>query len=159
MESTTQQQKRITPASELDWNYLITESLWGKTEINKGLKDLLTNKYKYINKEGEEVITTESMWDLLSFYTRDLRFANLSSFNGEMAYTQYYLDLAGDFLQSNQRKPFLICLSRLATVLELSQSKGGFLRKRMNTLTSEQFTQELEPPKKSLFGFGKKKEG
>jgi hypothetical protein len=39
-------------------------------------------------------------------------------------------------------------------VLELSQSKGGFLRRRQNTLTQEHFQQELAPPKKNLFGLG-----
>lgn len=73
---------------------------------------------------------------------------------GEVAYCQYYLDLAGDLLQNNAIKPFLIALSRAASMLELSQSKGGFLRKRMNTLSQEHISQELEPKKQKLFGKG-----
>jgi hypothetical protein len=56
-------------------------------------------------------------------------------------------------------EPFLICLSRVATLLEISQSKGGFLRKQMNTLRMENMQGEIEPPKKSLFGVGKNKDG
>jgi hypothetical protein len=83
-------------------------------------------------------------------------FKNLIS--TELTYVTYYLDLAGDFLSSDMIEPFLISLSRAATVLELSQSKKGFLRKRMNTFTQEKFNQELEPAKKKLFG-GYQQEG
>ena len=43
-------------------------------------------------------------------------------------------------------------------IRELSQSKGGFLRRRMHTLTTESMSGEMEPQKKSLFGSGKKKD-
>jgi hypothetical protein len=43
-------------------------------------------------------------------------------------------------------------------MLELSQSKGGFLRKNMNTLRQETKHSETEPPKKQLFG-AKKEQG
>jgi hypothetical protein len=49
-------------------------------------------------------------------------------------------------------EPFLICLSEVAGILETSQSKGGFLRKQHNTFTTENKQQNLEPPKKSLWG-------
>jgi len=76
-----------------------------------------------------------------------------------LQYVQYYIDLAADLLQSGHYKPFLIALSRAATRMELSQSKGGFLRKEMNTFTSKNINEDAEPPKKSLFGGQQKQQG
>lgn len=158
--------KRILPRNELDFNLMTTEGEWGKDYVNPELKERL-NKY-FIKKdqdgkpifdnEGNLIGSKKSLWDMLGFYTKDMRLANLSYLNNEMQYCQYYLDLAGDFLQIDMIEPFIICLSRVATILELSQSKGGFLRRRMHTLTSENMQGELEPQKKNLFGLSKKKE-
>ncbi len=144
--------KRVLPKSDLDFNLMTTDSVWGSSHINSDLKDRVSKYFRYVDEEtGEAKVTRESMWGLLGFYTRDMRLANLGVISGEMDYCRYYLDLAGDFLQAEMIEPFLICLSRVATVLELSQSKGGFLRRRMNTFTSEHY-QSDEPKNKSLFG-------
>lgn len=136
---------------------MTTDSVWGKPEVSPELRNRLNKYFLTENEQGKKEVTIESLWGLLGFYTRDMRLANLSSFNGELEYCQYHLDLANDFLQAQQVESFVICLSRVATMLELSQSKGGFLRRKMNTFTQEHYTGEMEPPKKSLFG-GKKKE-
>jgi len=149
----SEQQKRVQPQSELDFHLMTTDSVWGKSGVSQDLIEKL-NKYFYVKdkESGEQKISKESLWGLLGFYTRDMRLANLSLWNGEVQYCQYYLDLANDFLQAEMIEPFLITLSRVATMLELSQSKGGFLRKQMNTLRTEAFHGDLEPPKKKLFG-------
>ena len=131
---------------------MTTESVWGKPEVSQELKNKLNKYFMELDSEGNKKITIGSLWGLLGYYTRDMRLANLSLWNGEVNYCQYYLDLANDFLQAEMIEPFLICLSRVATMLELSQSKGGFLRKQMNTLRTESKHGELEPPKKKLLG-------
>jgi len=158
--------RRTLPQSELDYNLMVTDSLWGNPMISEELKEKLRTYFVKKDDKGEPITdtkgnliaTTETLWGLLGYYTRDMRLANLSFWNGEMEYTRYYLDLAGDFLQAGMIEPFLISLSRVATVLELSQSKNGFLRRRMHTLTTESMSGELEPPKKGLFGTTKKNE-
>lgn len=151
-------QRRTLPQSELDLAMLTTDSVWGKHEISHELRERLNQFYDGEDEEGNRTTTVASLWGLLGFYTRDMRLANLNPINGEMQYCQYYLDLANDLLQAQQVKPFMICLSRVATILELSQSKNGFLRRKLNTFTHEQIHETREPPKKSLFG-GKKTEG
>ncbi len=159
-----QQQKRVLPQSELDFHLMTTDSVWGKADVSHELKVKLekyfsvkdANGKPLFDEKGNPVVNAESLWGLLGFYTRDMRLANLSSWNGEVEYCQYYLDLANDFLQAQMCEPFLICLSRVATMLELSQSKGGFLRRQMNTLRTEAMHGEFEPPKKQLFGTGDK---
>ncbi len=157
---TTQQQptKRVMPQNELDFNLMCTDSAWGKAEVPPELRTRLNKYFTAKGEDGKEKVVIESLWGLLGFYTRDMRLANLSAWNGEMEYCQYNLDLANDLLLANMIEPFLITLSRVATVLELSQSKGGFLRRKMNTFTQEHIQSDSEPPKKSLFGTGKKKE-
>lgn len=150
--------KRMLPRSDLDFNLMTTDAVWGSPYISEALRERVSKYFVSYNEKNEEIVTKDDLWGLLGFYTRDMRLANLSMFNGELNYCQYYLDLANDFLQANMIEPFLICLSRVATVLELSQSKGGFLRRRMNTFTSEHFQGDIEPKKKSLFGAGPKKD-
>ena len=145
--------RRIVPQSGLDWNMMLTDTMWGSQHISRQLKEKI--RQRVIKDEGE--LDKEAAWELLSFYTRDLRLSNLGSFNGEFGYCQYYIDLAGDFLREGYPEAFATSLARAATILELSQSKGGFLRKRQNTLTQEQLQGEVEPQKKRLlFGMGKK---
>lgn len=159
IKQTQQSQRRILPQSELDLALMTTDSVWGKTEVPQELRDKLNVALRARYEDGQEKDIIQSLWGLLGFYTRDMRLANLSPVYGEVKYCQDFLDLAGDFLQENMIRPFIICLSRVATLLELSQSKGGFLRRKMHTFTHEQIAGELEPPKKNLFGVGKKKEG
>lgn len=166
-----EEQKRTIPRNELEYNLILTDTLWGSAQISEELKDKLKKEYGYYDykrddkgnlikdKEGKPIqilyVKEEALWGLLGFYTRDLRLGNLSVWTGELATCTYYLNLANDFLHSKMPEPFLICLSRVATILELSQSKGGFFRRRSNTLTQEHFNAELEPKKNSLFGKGK----
>ncbi len=92
------------------------------------------------------------MWSLLSFFTRDMRLGNLSEWSGELQACRYMIELSNDLLVTDMKTSFAVALSRVATILETSQSKNGFLRKAMNTLRQEHIRQELEAPKKSFFG-------
>lgn len=148
--------RRVMPQSGLDFNLMLTDTMWGSSYISGSLKEKIRQRAKI--SEGEVDFDKEAAWELLSFYTRDLRLSNLSNINGEFAYCQYYIDLAGDLLREGFPEAFAASLARAATILELSQSKGGFLRKRQNTLTSEQLQGEVESPKKRLL-FGGKKNG
>jgi hypothetical protein len=150
--------RRFVPQSDLDFNLMTTDSMWGQPTVNEDLKERLMTLTEGVDAEGQPIYRKDNLWALLNFYTRDVRLANLSKLD-ELPYVKYYLDLAGDMLQSDMIRPFLICLSRAATVLELSQSKNGFLRRRMNTFTQEQFKTEMEPPKKKLFGGYKNEPG
>lgn len=150
------EQPRSLPSNELDLNLMLTNSVWGRTEVPQELKDKLNTFYAGYDEKGNKVVTKSSLWGLLGFYTRDMRLGNLSSYDNELQFCRYMIDLAGDYLQVDMYEPFIICLSRAATLLETSQSKGGFLRKTMNTLRQESISQTLDPPKKGFFG-GKKK--
>jgi len=149
-------QVRFLPQSDLDLNLMLTDSVWGRKEVSRELKDKLARYYTETDNEGNETITKRSLWGLLGFFTRDMRLGNLAEFNNELNRCRFMIDLANDLLNVDMIEPFLISLSRSATMLETSQSKGGFLRKQMNTLTTNTNQQNLEPPKKKFFGGGRK---
>lgn len=151
-ETTKPNYKRPLPTSELDLNLMLTNTMWGNPELSETIKQKLMRGKIIQSEDGNAYIEKQELWGLMAFYSRDLRLANLSTFNGEMETVRYHLDLANDFLQCDFVEPFLICLSRVAGILETSQSKGGFLRRQHNTFTTEQKQQNLEPPKKSLWG-------
>lgn len=145
-----EQQLRTVPNSSLDLNFLLTNSAWGSQEVSPDLKKKLT-KAAVTDENGNEVVTEESLWGILNYYTRDMRLGNLDK--SELDYCRHYIQLAGDYLSVPfMVEPFIICLSRAASILETSQSKGGFLRRIINTLRSENVSQQIEPPKKAFFG-------
>lgn len=141
--------RRIMPQSGLDFNMMLTDTMYGSRNIGDQLR-------RQVKKRDEDPERTEA-WELLSFYTRDLRLSNIG--DREFVYCQYYIDLAGDCLREGYMESFAKSLALAATVLELAQSKSGFLRKRQNTLTQEQYSGEIEPAKKRLLFSGKKQGG
>jgi hypothetical protein len=158
--------QRSLPANELDMQLMITNSCWGRPEVSPELKQRLMKYYATTDDHGQLmkddagniIVDKGSLWGLLGFYTRDMRLANLSEFNNELQTCRYMIDLANDYLSENMVEPFMISLGRAVTILETSQSKGGFLRKQMNTLTQKSVNQNMDPPKKGFWG-GKNKEG
>ena len=153
-----EKRNRSIPQNELDFNLRVVDTVWSSNELSPELKEKLTQSTTKKGKDGRMYISKDNVSEAMQIYTRDLRLANLSTFNNEVNYCSYYQDLANDFLQSDFPMASMICLSRGTTVLELSQSKGGFLRKRMGTITQESFHTENEPKKKNFFGLGAKKE-
>lgn len=154
--------RRIMPQSGLDFNMMLTDTMWGSPSISVQLKEKIRQREGREEmmrqlKDGEVPKESEkaAAWELLSFYTRDLRLANLNVLTGEVQYCQHFIDLAGDLLRDGYMEAFATALARAATLLELSQSKGGFLRRRQNTLTTESLQGEIEPQKKKLLFAGK----
>lgn len=146
---------RSLPTSDLDLNLMLTDSVWGRKEVSQELKDKLNKYYVETAADGQQTFSKSSLWGLLGFFTRDMRLGNLSAFDNELQTCRYHIDLANDMLNVDMIEPFLVSLSRAASILETSQSKSGFLRRMMNTLRQEHVQQQLEPPKKGFFGGNK----
>jgi len=127
--------KRFYPQSDIDLQLLLTDSLWGSGELVN--LDLVLRKYKakVVEAEGKKKIVLteqENLWKLLEFFTRDLRLGNLDKH--ELFLVRYDLELATDLLSLGCYRSFITCLSRVAGVLETSQSKGGFLRRIIQSI-------------------------
>lgn len=151
---------RIVPSNDLDLNLMLTDSVWGKSEVPPELKNKLKSLYNVAGIDQPKDITDKaSLWGLLGFFTRDMRLGNLSTFDNELQTCRYMIDLANDLLNSDMVEPFIIALSRSATILETSQSKTGFLRKNMNTLRQHNINEQTEPGKKGFMGSNKKNRG
>jgi len=144
--------KRQMPMNDLDLQYMLTDPDWGK-DIPEELKQRLSQvRINAVNNEDGtrtyEIEFKDSLWGLLSFYKKEMRLAYLNP--TELVYCQHMIDLASDCLYLNLPKSFMRSLSRAITILELSQSKGGFLRKRHNTITTEETKGDLEPPQSKI---------
>lgn len=95
-----------------------------------------------------KVIKKDTMWAIHGYYTRDLRLGNLRDsvnpfIRDEIKYCEYHLNLAGDYLNFKHPelkhgfyKAFFAHIRRVATLLELSQSRGGWFRKTGTTITT-----------------------
>lgn len=142
---------RSIPVNDLDMNMMLTTPEWGR-EITQELRVKLQ---KVLGKDKGGKLVTEDLWALHAYYNKEMRLGNLK--NIEVDYCRIYLDIAGDGLREGYILSFTTALSRVATVLELSQSRGGFLRKRLSTITTEdkKFTEE---DKRGMFGNKKQEE-
>lgn len=151
---------RVIPTNDLDLQLQVTNPQWGSgSDIAPELKIKLSQIEYELDENGKikEGALEEKLWGLLSFYTRDIRLGNLSSMDGELKYTRYYLDLAGDCLREGYINTFMTALSRAITILETSQSKGGFLRKLFSTIIQHKTNEEIETKKTGLLGSSTKK--
>lgn len=148
---------RNTPVNELDLQLMIVDSEWGK-DISPELVGRLTEIGDSLekDKDGKISVGKTKLWGLLSYYTRDMRLGNLDKETYIVAID--WLNYAGDCLRIGIVKSFLTALSRVITMLELSQSRGGFLRKRLGTFTQESYNEYSENDnKKGLFSNKKPK--
>ena len=167
-----QNERRITPSTDLDLQLLVTNPVWGKsTELTQKVKKDLKKIEKRHVKKGDIIIRDGSMFEatadsiqedernlweeLQAIYTRDLRLGNLSKWDGQVEKVKYYIDLAGDFLQEGFREPFFKSIKNAITELEISQSTAGFLRNRQATFTHEAINKDLGAPKRNLLGMAK----
>jgi len=145
------QVSRQVPVNALDFNMQVIKPNWGKKgAIPESLRERLKEYYKSQDPDTKEVsIAFNDLWGLLGSYTEDLRLGNLDN-KVDIPYCEHYLNLAQDLLKEELFKPFIIALTRVATRIELSQSKNGFLRRRPNAIETKQ-SSTMNDSKKSGF--------
>jgi hypothetical protein len=166
-----QNQEGRSPASELDYQMMMVDGRWGDDNISEDLKDRLkdTRRVKMlagsviIDSRGNETILEEDaliptstfLWNELSIFTRDFRLANLD----EKAYKQalHYTYIASDCLRVGMNKAFTVALTRVAGLLELSQSRDGFLRGLMMKKHSVEEIKEIGENPNLVLGRKQKK--
>lgn len=179
--------RRPLMRSELDYQLMTTDSVWGRKEFNSDLDKKMSRMsmrlvqkcdeegyplfYPKKDADGKELQDadgnllpdlarpilgyeekSESVWATLGIFTRDLRLSNLDKWNGEVEAVSYYMNLAHDMLAAGYPRAAVICMGRVAAITEPTQSRGGFFRRRQNTLSQEHINIEQEPKKASLFG-------
>jgi len=135
-------------------------------EDGENLIFLINNKNQLVNKEGKvitndkeqpvEVDAKESSWGLLSYYSKDLRLGYLNDQitkgSNEVEIANFYLNIAGDCLRLGYPKAFETALRRVITLIELSQSRNGNLRRDMITIKQDISQSINKPKKKGLLG-------
>jgi hypothetical protein len=156
------EESRYVPSSSLDYNLLLTNTVWGdNTQVQSYFKKLCTTYEVLRDVKGEMqrdennniLINEKNLWNMLSFFTRDFRLGNLTP--KDIVYCEHYTNLASDYLEVGFVEFFFICLTRVAGRLELSQSRGGFFRKQSNTMISERVSRQEAPRKGLLSNKGK----
>ena len=132
--------------SNLDFNLLVINPNW-KESTPSFLKK--TESTRYIETpDGETFVNVNDLITNLDFFTRDIR---LSNYNDEdIINVRWYIEFAGVMAQNKFFDAFNFCLLQVANYSETSQGRKGFLRKILNTLTTENISKVLEPPKKNI---------
>lgn len=159
---------RVVPSSELDFQSIITSPVWGKTNAtSKELREhLLIKTVKKSYKKGDYRINPETgvielvnkdfeieeplnAWGNLGYLTQDLRLGNLDK--NELAYARDTLDLAYAFLEAGMTRAFMWCLGEVANITETSHSKGGWFRQGLNTMRTESKQEVYQKDEKASF--------
>ena len=157
------------PNTDLDFQQQLTDPFISSTYVNPAFSSKF-KEYQYVldadgnitlNEDGTKKIEIKrDLWAVLQMFTRDWRLGNIDT-KKEAIYIRHYLDLTTDIitlLGDDFREPSLISFERALVVNETSQSKGGFLRKMLNTFIHKTTPQgDGEKTKRNLLGLGKKK--
>ena len=157
---TEEQIMRQVPRDNLDLNLMLTDTLYGSKTMSEEFRENLVKRFVIIGEDGNPVLDAQGRpvvkiqagWEMLEFYTRDMRLGFIDQ--TQFRICRHYIDLAGDCYQEEYFRAFLTALRRAITIIELSQSYKGNLRKNTNTLRSEQTTRS-EPVKKPIMPGGK----
>jgi hypothetical protein len=144
-----------TPYNNMEFQYLVTAPDWGREIPAELWAKVSANRVKYV--DGVKFVEKDALWELLGFYTKDVRLANLDFL--ELPYCKAWFDIAGHCLSQGYTKSFFHSLRMAITVLELSQSKKGFLRKLHITRNVSERVERIEPKDRGFFGAPRKDDG
>ena len=147
------------PTTDLDLQQGLTDPFISSPYVDESLKDKF-KEYEYIKDENGKVkvYLKRDLWTVLNIFTRDWRLGNIDK-KEEAVYIRHFLDLTTDIitvLGDDFRESAIISLERAFAVNETSQSKGGFLRRLLNTFIHQTNKTDDDTKKRSLFGLGKK---
>lgn len=92
---------------------------------------------------------------VLKHFTKDMRLGNLTS--SDYDFCTLYYEFASDVASEGYLDAFSVAMSRPIGVLEISQSRGGFKSKLLNTLITQHYRSEEGVKKKSFMGGSKNK--
>ena len=167
--NTTTQAPR--PNTDLDFQQQLTDPFISSPYVDVSFSNKF-KEYDYLRDDKGQPIKNESgnysvvvkrdLWAVLQMFTRDWRLGNIDT-KREAVYIRHYLDLTTDIitlLGDDFRECALISFERALVVNETSQSKGGFLRKMLNTFihrTTPNVDSDNNKSQRNLLGMGSKK--
>ena len=123
------------------------------------------NTGKFVTTITQKKLIRQGYWEILGYYTRDLRLGNLDDGSNpfkpdEVAYCEYHLNLAGDELNYYHdnlphgfHKAFFAHIRRVASKIEISHSKHGWFRKQGGTVRSEVKYEGIPPDQSGIKRF------
>lgn len=147
------EERRDTPESSLDALWQMTNPTWGRAEVPKFLRDRLSKRSDgvFLDEDGNQYPANKGgMWELLGFFTRDLRLGFLT--NAEAKEAREWLEITSICAAEDLPDSFFLSLSKVISMVEISQSRSGNLRRNQRTRREESSLTYDEPPKR----FGKK---
>ena len=151
------------PNTDLDFQAQLTDPFTSSEYVNPNF----SNKFKdivYFKDEttGEvQAVVKRDLWAILQIFNRDWRLGNIDK-KEEAVFIRYNIDLCADILNllgDDFKQPALICFERALCVNETSQSKGGFLRRMLNTFIHKTNNNNEQPKKSGFLSFAKKNKG
>lgn len=170
MNEEEEDKQRIVPQSDLDFQQLITDPVWGqnsvltpelknKLGVNSIVKHYKTGDIRVNPETGNpeqimkdcSIVEPINLWGQLGFLTRDLRLGNLDK--NELDYVRDDIDLAYAMMEAGMVKGFTWLAGEVGCVSETSHMKNGWFRNNLNTFRTEK-REEIytQPEKKDWLG-------
>ena len=159
------------PNTDLDFQAQLTDPFTSSPYVDVSFTNKF-RKYVYVRDERGKIILDENnkpqivmeqdLWGILQLFNRDWRLGNIDK-KEEAVYIRHHINLTTDILNllgDDFNQSAMVCFSYALCVNETSQSKGGFLRRMLNTFIHKTTQNDDEPKKKSFFSsFGGKNKG
>ena len=154
------QPRRYVPATDAEFNTNVTMPSWADRTRAPGLDSKVTKKYYLTDEKGEyrvdskgnPIEVSDSLLNIYEMFSQDWRLGNLTA--AEVEYVIEHIDVAHDCLQSGYPTAALVVMERAISIVETSHSRGGWFRKILGTLRTENYHEMYEPKKN--FWTGKK---
>jgi hypothetical protein len=130
-----------TPIDDLEYKHDITRPQY---------IDGISKDYKN-EVQRDDLPPSDDLEKAFGFFTQDLRLGNLST--ADMKRAEFFLNFAGRCSRLGLSKPFSSSLLKVASIIELSQSHKGWLRKFIHTqnIRQESSIEEKSEDKSWLF--------
>lgn len=151
--------QQYAPANDTDLFIYSLDPAWSTEHINTDFEQPLTDaEGNFVKDASGKQIMVFSFWHALKFVKRDLRLGNLNPKIDDIGWMEDRVHLAQTLLSLRDGAFKCLAPSSIMPViasLELSQSRGGFVRKNFRT-----FSFKNESEDKSRVGggwFGRKK--
>lgn len=145
---------QMNPSNDVDLFIYTTDPAWCTEDINTDFEQVLRdeNGKPVLDREGNPIVVF-SFWHSLRFIKRDLRLGNIDPRFDDIEWMENRIQLAQNLIMlRNGAFKHLAPMSIIPVIaiIELSQSRKGFLRKNFRTFS---FKSESEDKTRASGGF------
>ena len=152
--------QQLVPSNDTDLFIYTVDPAWSTEDINTDFEQpLLDENGKQVLDEHGRPVMVFSFWHSLKFLKRDFRLGNLNAKYDDFEWMENRIQLAQNLLMLRDgafKRLAPMALAPVIAIVELSQSRGGFVRNNFRTFSFKSENEEKSAAGGGFF-FGRKR--